>query len=133
MLTIPRLLVDGILFHTRAEHPLEACGLLVGPKGSSQPDEHIPMANVAASGTVFLFDVEDYLKVWDRLGRDGREPLVVWHSHPRGRTYPSSTDIQFADQHLLHLIVCAYDGVSAMAVYRIADGRVTPVPVTITG
>lgn len=105
----------SILGAARAAHPLEACGLLIGPSGG-----RIDAATVArnvATQPAHRFEIDPgHLAQWQRRAREqGRALIGCWHSHPDGRLEPSAHDHVGARwPGLLWLIV----GGEAMALWQ---------------
>ena len=56
VLKIAREHVDAMIAHARADHPDEACGVIVGPEGSDDPVRLVQMINADRSPTFFRFD-----------------------------------------------------------------------------
>lgn len=82
---------DAVLAHARAQHPCEACGLLVGVSG--QISHAIPADNIAARPEAgFEIDPATLLRVHREARGTGEAVLGHYHSHPNGRTEPSRTD-----------------------------------------
>jgi proteasome lid subunit RPN8/RPN11 len=101
-------LAETILAHAASEHPLEACGLLLGSSGVI--DEVRPAANRSPTpGTHFDLDPTALLETHREARETGRQLLGWYHSHPNGRPDPSPADAaQAADPGKLWLI--AADG-----------------------
>ena len=110
---------DAVLAHARAEHPREACGLLIGLSG--QISRVVPADNVAARPkTGFEIDPATLLRVHREVRGAGEVVLGNYHSHPNGRAEPSRTDAARA----------VTDGQVWMIV---ADGALTAWTMTATG
>lgn len=80
---------------TRAAHPHEACGILLGSA------EHItgftPTANVhAAPATHFEIDPQALIDAHRAARAGGPEVVGYFHSHPAGPAQPSATDARMA-------------------------------------
>jgi proteasome lid subunit RPN8/RPN11 len=87
-------LVMQMVEHALRDHPVEACGMLVGPKGA-KPVECWPMANVHPERLTyarFAFDPDDQLQAWAKLDQLGWDPLVIYHSHTGSAAVPSRYD-----------------------------------------
>lgn len=125
-------LMYHVLEHVRGAHPIEACGILAGPPGS-QPTRHIPMTNTEASPDAFAFDPAEQLAVFADLDQHGEDPLIYYHSHTRGRAYPSQADIAYAaDPEAYHLIISTQDpDQPSIRGFRIVNGHVVEEPVNV--
>jgi proteasome lid subunit RPN8/RPN11 len=127
VLTLAAAVLDAIVAHARADHPDEACGLVVGPIGSDSAQRHIPMENAEHSMTFYRFDDAEKLRVWRELDDRDEEPVVVYHSHTATEPYPSRTDTSLAslpDAH--YLLVSTRDPQTAeIRSFRIVDATVT--------
>lgn len=121
MLRLPRDLLDAMVAHCRAEHPVEACGVLAGRDGV--PERHIPMTNASASRTRYAMDPDEQLAVWRDMDERGERPVVIYHSHTATSAYPSKPDIAYASEYDAHYVIVA-TGTEQPDVrsYRIASG-----------
>lgn len=130
MLRLPRDLLDAVVAHCRAEHPIEACGVLAGWDG--QAERHIPMRNAANSRTRYAMDPEQQLAVWREMDERGEQPVVIYHSHTATEAVPSAPDVKFAAEPDAHyLIVSTRDDEPDWRLWRITDGVTTEEPVTV--
>lgn len=131
VLRIPRDQVDEMIAHARADHPDEACGVVVGPEGSDQPTRLIRMINADRSPTFFRFDPSEQLQLYRELDERDEEIIVVYHSHTMTEAYPSRTDISYAAEPQAHYVLVstaesgAADGPVSVRSYRIIEGQVT--------
>ena len=128
---LPIDLLGEILTHCLAEHPVEACGILAGPPGGV-PVRCVRMVNAERSYDAYAFDPAEQLAVWAELDERGEDPLVFWHSHTRGRAYPSEADVRYAaDTEAYYLIIATQDpNRPVIRAFRIVDGTVIEEPVT---
>lgn len=100
----------SILAAAARAHPLEACGLLIGPAGGK-----VAVGTVArniAADPAHRFEIDPgHLARWQRLAREqGMCILGCWHSHPDGSPVPSAADRAGADwPALLWLVVAGGD------------------------
>lgn len=135
MLRIPRRFVDEIVAHARADHPDEACGVLVGPEGSDRPERFVPMTNAERSPTFYRFDSGEQLRLYRELSANDEEIVVVYHSHTATEAYPSRTDISYAGEPQAHYVLVSTRDPQAheLRSYRILDGVVTEEDVEILG
>ncbi|WP_025273728.1 Mov34/MPN/PAD-1 family protein [Haloglycomyces albus] len=98
MLRIAHEMVEAMVAHARADHPEEACGLLVGPEGSGEALRHVPMTNAARSTTFYEFDAQEWKQVYDQMWANDEEVVVAYHSHTATEAYPSRSDAGIAAQ-----------------------------------
>ncbi|WP_127783555.1 M67 family metallopeptidase [Rhodococcus sp. X156] len=133
MLTIRADLVEAMIAHARADHPDEACGILVGPEGSDRPERHVAMINAERSPTFYRFDSGEQLRVWREMDRNDEVPVVVYHSHTATEAYPSRTDINLAAEPDAHYVLVSTrePDTEELRSYRIVDGVVTEEPVEV--
>jgi proteasome lid subunit RPN8/RPN11 len=133
VLKIPRRLVDAMVAHCRAEHPIEACGVLPGPVGGDVPDRIVPMANTEQSPSLYRFDADEQLAVWVSMATRQEWPVVIYHSHTSSRAYPSKTDVAFASLPEAHYVVVSTRDPEAAEVrsFRILDGEVEEEPIEV--
>jgi proteasome lid subunit RPN8/RPN11 len=133
VLTIPRTLYDQIVAHARADHPDEACGVLVGPAGSDRPERFIAMMNAERSPTFYRFDSAEQFRVWREMDEADEEPVVIYHSHTATEAYPSRTDISYASEPQAHYVLVSTrdENAAEFRSYRIVDGVVTEEPVSV--
>ncbi|WP_020405772.1 Mov34/MPN/PAD-1 family protein [Hahella ganghwensis] len=111
MLTILDTHVEAILEQAFAEHPVEACGLILGKKGQRTPHRLVPMENAARSETFFQFDPKQQFKVWEEMDDQEEVPMVFYHSHTGSRAFPSKEDIHHAwDPEAHYVLVSTAEG-----------------------
>ena len=115
--------------------PLEACGLLAGPKGSGDEATATvcyPTRNAARSSRVYEVHGLDYRDADDDAERRGLEILGVFHSHTHTDPYPSPTDVAaalFPQWH--YVLVSLRDEAPMTRSYRIVDGKIAEEPVVV--
>jgi [CysO sulfur-carrier protein]-S-L-cysteine hydrolase len=96
-LSIPRSVYEGMLWHARAEHPLECCGLLAGvvrEDGVGEVRLRYPLINAAASPVEFESEPRSHFSADRDIRRQGFEVLAVYHSHPTSDPVPSRKDLE---------------------------------------
>jgi [CysO sulfur-carrier protein]-S-L-cysteine hydrolase len=131
VLRIDQATYDAIVEHAKRDHPVEACGMVVGPIGSDRPDRHIEMVNAAGSPTFYEYDSTDLLHLYKELDDRDEEPVVIYHSHSATEAYPSVTDINLASEPGAHYVLVSTrehgnnEGPVEFRSYRIIDGVVT--------
>ena len=112
--------------------PLEACGLLAGPKGTSDATVCYPTRNAARSSRVYEVHGLDYRDADDDAEANGLELLGVFHSHTHTDPYPSPTDVAaalFPQWH--YVLVSLRDEAPMTRSYRIVDGKIAEEPVVV--
>ncbi len=130
MLSIARAHVDAMVAHARADHPDEACGVIVGPVGADAPTRFVAMTNADRSPTFFRFDPTEQLRLYQAMDDADEEVVVVYHSHTATEAYPSRTDIAYASEPQAHYVLVstaecgAGEGPVSVRSYRIVDGQV---------
>ena len=142
MLRIARAHVDAMVAHARADHPDEACGVIVGPAGSDVPTRFVAMTNADRSPTFFRFDPTEQLRLYRSMDEGDEEIVVVYHSHTATEAYPSRTDVSYASEPDAHYVLVstrqhkkqtglAGDDVEFRS-FRIVDGQVTEEELDVT-
>lgn len=131
MLRIRRSLIDEVLAHALADHPDEACGVILGPAGSDEPQRVVRMLNAARSPTFYEFESSELLALYRRMDDDDEEPVVVYHSHTATEAAPSRTDADLASEPGAHYLLVSTRDPEAEEVrsFRIVAGEVTEEPV----
>ena len=105
-LQIPQDILVQVYAHARKAFPAECCGWLAGPRGGDGVTTARPCDNAQSQGihptaamrgaeTAYVFSKEDVLAFNE--GIDSEEPpLIIYHSHPNGRSYLSNVDMENA-------------------------------------
>jgi proteasome lid subunit RPN8/RPN11 len=138
VLKIAREHVDAMVAHARADHPDEACGVIVGPEGTDQPVRVVPMTNAERSPTFFRFDAGEQFQLYKALDAADEEIVVVYHSHTATEAYPSRTDVSLATEPQAHYVLVSTaesgpaDGPVSVRSYRILEGVVTEEEIEVT-
>jgi [CysO sulfur-carrier protein]-S-L-cysteine hydrolase len=138
VLKITREHVDEIISHARADHPDEACGVIIGPAGSDRPRRLVRMINAERSPTFFRFDPQEQFRLYQEMDANNEEIVVVYHSHTMTEAYPSRADIELAAEPQAHYLLVStagsgnQDGLVEVRSYRILDGVVTEEEIEIT-
>jgi len=113
--TPTRLFLTPALWQAMLEHslaclPEEACGLLGGLLAEDGRSARVARAllieNALHSPVRFRMAPEEQLKAFLALETDGLELVAFFHSHPKGPSHPSPTDLgEFAYPGVLSLIL----------------------------
>ena len=122
---------------TRADHPDEACGVIIGAAGSDQPTRLVQMINADRSPVLSLRPCRAIPALsgdgCQRRGNHRRLPLPT-----ATEAYPSRTDIALAAEPKLHYVLVStaesgnQDGPVEVRSYRILDRVVTEEEIEIT-
>lgn len=97
---IPRPLLEQVYLEARRAFPAECCGWLAGSErraselracSNQQAGGQHPTEPGRGAETAYVIAGEDLLALVRSLDGD-RPALVIYHSHPNGRAYLSSTD-----------------------------------------
>jgi proteasome lid subunit RPN8/RPN11 len=133
MLTIDQAVVDAIITHALADHPVLACGLVVGPADSDRPERVIPLDNAERSAAYWRFDSLQQLKVYREIDARNEDVVVIYRSYTDCAAYPSKADIALsAGDDVHHVIVSTRDPENVeFRSFRIMDGRVDEETVTV--
>jgi proteasome lid subunit RPN8/RPN11 len=101
-LTLKRTDMFAMQRHINYMAPLEACGLL---GGKLQVVELVlPVKNAAESKVRFTMEPRAQLRAMEQIEAEGLEVVAIFHSHPRGPSVPSPTDIQEAIYPVVNII-----------------------------
>jgi proteasome lid subunit RPN8/RPN11 len=128
---IPRSIYDEMLEQAREEAPNECCGILGGRDGAATT---LYRANNAeASPLRYTLDPDDLFRItFQEIPDHDEEMLAIYHSHTRSPAYPSQTDINLATYpDSIYLIVSLAEGEDPLRGFRIDDGAVTEVELTV--
>jgi len=123
---LTRTLYDEMVAHARAEHPGEACGVLVAPMGHEFPMRFIRMVNAAADVTRFYeFQPEDLQALFAELDIRGEDVVALVHSHTATEAYPSQVDVGGAMHMGWHYVIISTASEPAeLRSFRIEGGAV---------
>lgn len=97
LLSLPRSVYEGMLWHALAEQPLECCGLLAGvvrEDGVGEVRLRYPLLNAAASPVEFESEPRSIFSAHRDILRQGWDVLAVYHSHPASEPIPSGKDLE---------------------------------------
>ncbi|WP_170068091.1 Mov34/MPN/PAD-1 family protein [Lentzea guizhouensis] len=134
---MPRHLFDAMLAHCRAEHPIEACGVMPGPRAGDVPDRIVPMRNAERSTVAYRFNPDEQIEVWQEMAEKRERPVVIYHSHTATHAYPSRLDIQHATIPEAHWVIVATRDRGNVRMppdvksFRIVSGEVAEETVTV--
>ena len=128
---IPGNLFEGMLEHAREEAPNECCGILGGKDGDATTLYRA--TNAEQSPLRYTLDPNDLFRItFQELPENDEEMLAIYHSHTASPAYPSQTDINLATYpDAVYLIVSLAEGERPLRGFRIDDGKVTEVDLTV--
>lgn len=128
-LVIPAAIRDEIVAHAHDHAPRECCGVVAGRNGI--PTRLHRLTNVEQGETRYLFDDEEFYRVYWEIENRGETLLAVYHSHPATEAYPSPTDVAFAFWPEAVYLICSLVRPAAPVIrgFRIVDGAITEVAV----
>jgi len=126
-----------IVAHCLDGLPDEACGMLAGPMDAGEPTGVVsaahPCRNADASARTYTVEPRDLLRAMRDADARGDDIVGVWHSHTHTDAYPSQTDVrQAVDPAWIYVLVSLRHGEPALRAYRIRDGVIAEVDVTVT-
>ena len=123
--------VDQMVKHALEDDPDECCGIIAGRNGKAM--RFYRMTNVEHSPYRYSMDPKELFKTYREIEDSGWEVLVIYHSHTHTEAYPSATDVRLASfPEAFYILVSLMDKQAPLVrSYRIADGVITPEPLTI--
>lgn len=129
LLTFTRAHISMMERHVNTEAPLEACGLLGGKNGIVEVV--LPVKNAAESRVRFQMDPKAQLRAMERIESEGLEIVAIFHSHPKGPSVPSPTDIAEASYQVVNIIWSKVGRRWQARGFWIEDGHAAEVPLTV--
>ena len=96
----------------------------------------MPCTNEAASARVYTIPGKEMLRAERQAEDDGLALIGVFHSHTHSQAYPSPTDVAQAPDPEWHYVIVSLratdpDVEPEARSYRIVDGVITPVAVSV--
>ena len=131
-LRVPHELYQAMIEHSRADAPMECCGVL-GGRGRVASTIH-RFRNAAASPTRFEADPADVIRAVQELRARGEEFVAIYHSHPQWRAIPSKTDLArngYGD--LPQIIVGLLDEPPEVRAWRLEPSSYDEIPLVVAG
>jgi len=131
MLTLTKDDVQAILEHCDREYPNEACGILAGR--GSRVEKVYSLKSERPSPTSYQIDSQEQFRVFREMREAEMDLVGIYHSHPSGQPYPSSTDVELAFYpEAVYVIVSLIERRHPrMKGYTIVDGVITEVPLNM--
>jgi proteasome lid subunit RPN8/RPN11 len=141
MLTLDQDQYDTLVAHARGDYPNEACALLGGTVDGEGLDAKLtvtkvfPIPNAEPSPTYYVGDPKAQLKAMNEIDDRDEELVGIFHSHTFTEAYPSATDVgeaRYPDAAYLIVSLADLDAPHLRG-FRIVEGEVTEIDVTVTG
>ena len=142
--TLPAAILDAIVDHARREVPNEACGIVIGDRPAAdggQARAWVPLRNPLESPFRYAIDPADLLRLTIETDDADEVFWAIVHSHVASPARPSPTDLR--ESHYpdaLYVLVSldpseadAATGAPSLRAWRIVDGAVHEVSITIEG
>ena len=101
---IPKISKEIMIKQALSELPHECCGLLLGKNGKIQ--RTLPMTNTEPSPETYFMDPLEQIEVFTDMKKKGETLIGIYHSHPKGPSTPSRTDLEMAfHQDAVYIII----------------------------
>ena len=128
---IPKAIYDQMLEQAREEAPNECCGIVGGKDGAAST--MYPATNAEQSPLRYTLDPKDLYRItFQEIPENDEEMLAIYHSHTASPAYPSQTDINLATYpDSIYLILSLAEGEQPLRGFRISDGEVSEVELTV--
>src|SRR5712692_4140731 len=130
-MTLRRAHEQAMVEHVRRHWPEEACGLLAGKDG--HVERVYLIENIRHSRTDYFMDPSQQVQAMLEMEAAGWELASIFHSHPAGPLWPSTTDVDRAYYHdAVYLILAPATAEEwQMRGFEINAGQVREVPIKI--
>lgn len=131
MLQVQHSVYEAILAEGRAGYPLEVCGLLAGENG--RIIHHYPIYNILQSPVAFEMEPKQQIETMLAIEEGGQQLMAIYHSHPKGPSVPSPTDIvQAYYPELFQFILSLKERERpCLRAFTIIDGHVDEIPFSV--
>jgi len=106
-LKIPAKITRQMLSHVNLNLPEEACGLLAGL--NDLVEINIPITNQLHSATRYFMEPLELFHALEKIDAGNLSLLGIYHSHPKGPSHPSETDIKDFLYPGVASIICYYE------------------------
>lgn len=129
-LTIWQADVNTMIAHAKLAAPNEACGLMAGGNGTVK--KVYALDNADHSPVTYRIDSRDQFRAFRDAEDCGWDIIGCFHSHVCSEAYPSATDIRQAFYpEWIYALVSLRDPESVLRAFRISEGVVAEIPVTV--
>lgn len=109
--------------------PYESCGVLVGTmhENIANAEKAIPITNIKRTRVSFELDPMQFYDAWNDAGKDGKEIVGIFHTHPNHSAFPSSWDRETMKNYPSVWLIAGIDGMMAY----ILDGDIRSIKLEI--
>ncbi len=127
-LKIPSNFIHSIETYMQSCLPEEGCGLLAGVDNLIL--DWYPITNTLHDPVLYQMDAQEQLTAFLEIENRGMQLLAIVHSHPRGQSYPSITDISEAYYpEVVYIIYAPKDRSWVISGYSINEGKLKNVKI----
>jgi proteasome lid subunit RPN8/RPN11 len=114
-LRIPRTELDLIQAELEENKPYEACGVLIGTIDGTMGcvEKARPIRNVKRTDRSFELDPKEHYNAWNEAGKNGKEIVGVYHTHPGSSAVPSLWDCETMQNDTSVWLIAGADGMKA--------------------
>jgi proteasome lid subunit RPN8/RPN11 len=113
-----------------SEAPEEICGLIVGRHRMAE--DVYPITNILHSPNRYRMDPVEELRVLQTIEQNDGELLAIYHSHPKGPSFPSETDIaEITFPDAIYLIWAPKAGEWQCRGFTISNGGLQEIPIHV--
>jgi len=104
-ISIPRKIVQNLLYHAQQSSSEEVCGL-VSSKNNIATQSY-PIKNTATNPAEFFnLDAQQQIQAMAEMRNKQEQLFAIYHSHPTAPAIPSQTDLKLANYpEVLYLII----------------------------
>ncbi|MBI2780660.1 MAG: M67 family metallopeptidase [Chloroflexi bacterium] len=131
---ISREIRDGIVDHARGEVPNEACGIVIGDRPAADGGRAVrwvPLRNPLASPSRYAIDPDDLLRLTTETDDADEVFWAIVHSHVASPARPSPTDLRESHYPDALYLLVSLEAAPVIRAWRILDGGVHEVELTI--
>lgn len=114
-LRISRKELDLIQAELEANKPYEACGVLIGiiSGTTANVEKTLPVTNVKRTHRSFELDPKEQYNAWNEAGKNSKEIVGVYHTHPVTCAVPSLWDRETMQNDTSVWLIAGADGMRA--------------------
>jgi len=103
-----------LLDHSHQEEPNESCAILYGSKNGEEitVKEIWPVENIDSTPVEFTLSFDQTNKMYEKEKELNLNIIGIFHSHPNGEAYPSSTDEKYMEVNQDMYVWIIYSGIN---------------------